>query len=73
MSDDEDIQSKWRFEATDNAGFTGYQATDDVDLYLEFKAQVVDKDTQKVVAEKANYWIKIVGRYERTISNGGFN
>jgi hypothetical protein len=71
------------FVITDAPAAKGMQASSDIDYYVTFKAQIIDKQTGAVVAEKEGYWVRIKGPYKpakflglfgrRKITYGGFD
>ena len=71
------------FVVSDDPGVNGMVASSDIDYYVTFKAQIIDKKTGTVVAEKDGYWVEIKGVYKkanflglfggRKIKHGGFD
>ena len=53
--------------------FTGLNQTDDIVFYAEFKAEVIDKPSGSVVAQRDGYWVKHEGKYKRSLTHGGFS
>lgn len=65
--------TKYHFFTNDNPGLGGLKKTDNIDVYYEFEAQIIDTGSNKVVAEKDGYWVGIKGAYKRQFTHGGFN
>ncbi len=61
--------TRYRFETYDEPGIAHPDETAEYEYYLFFKAQVIDKPSGEVVAEKNGYWIKIVGQYPRKLTH----
>lgn len=70
-SDDTD-SSKYRLETSDRPG-GGFEEKKTEDYYLNFAARTLDTcDSNKIVARKTGYWIRINGKFPRTFTKGGF-